>query len=255
MDQTSKNIVNRIKKTFHDGFEDYAKSILKECGFDERQAEFTLNYHTPVFGTDDTKFIDFVAPSITVIWLFFFPIIAAAIRYINEKKQGTFERSLVAGTKTWEALFAYGIAEGFVLVLQSVLAYLVLTLVIGIEVLGSTPLILLLFVMCGFGGVSMGFLIGSICNEEIEAALLAMALFFPNVFISGALWPVEGMPIALQYVSYFLPCTLTSEAMRSMFARGWAFSHPNVWPGYAALTGWIFFYFFLTVLIQRFKSK
>ncbi|CAL8072602.1 unnamed protein product [Orchesella dallaii] len=255
MDQTSKNIVNRIKKSFHDGFEDYAKNILRDCGFDERQAEFTLNYHEPVFGTDDTKFIDFVAPSITVIWLYFFPIIAASIRYINEKKQGTFERSLVAGTKTWEVLFAYGMAEGFVLVLQSLLAYFVLTVLIGIEVLGSIPLVLFMFLLCGFGGVSMGFFIGSLCNEEIEAALLAMALFFPNVFVSGVLWPLEGMPIVLQYIAYFLPCTLTGEAMRSIFARGWTLSHPNVWPGFAALFGWISFYFVLTVLIQKFKTK
>ncbi len=43
MDQTSKNIVNRVKKSFADSFEDYAKNILKNCGFDERQAEFVLN--------------------------------------------------------------------------------------------------------------------------------------------------------------------------------------------------------------------
>ncbi len=42
MDQTSKNIVNKVKKEFADGFEDYAQSILRDCGFDDRQAEFTL---------------------------------------------------------------------------------------------------------------------------------------------------------------------------------------------------------------------
>lgn len=114
---------------------------------------------------------------------------------------------------------------------------------------------MILFIMSGFGGVTMGMFIGSFCNEEIEAALLAMALFFPNVFISGVMWPVEGMPVVLQYISYGLPCTLTGEAMRSLFARGWSFFHPNVWPGYLTLVLYMLFYSFLTVLIQKFKSK
>lgn len=188
-------------------------------------------------------------------WLFFFPIIASSIRYIQEKKQGTYERSLVAGTKTWEILFAYSCTECIVLVLQSLLVYFNLTVLIQIEVLGNFILVMILFIMSGFGGVTMGLFIGSLCNEEIEAALLAMALFFPNVFISGVIWPLEGMPIALQYIAYGLPCTLTGEAMRSLFSRGWAFSHPNVWPGYVSLLGYMLLYFLLTVLIQKVKSK
>lgn len=141
------------------------------------------------------------------------------------------------------------------LVVQSCLIYVVLNVIVGIEVIGSFVLVMLLFIMSGFGGVSMGFFIGSLCNEEIEAALLAMAIFFPNMALSGIIWPIEGMPVVLQYIAYMLPCTLTSEAMRSIFTRGWPFSHPNVWPGYISLLGYILLYFLLTVLIQKFKSK
>lgn len=42
MDQTNKNIVSKLKKSLYDSFEVYAKSILRNCGFDDRQAEYTL---------------------------------------------------------------------------------------------------------------------------------------------------------------------------------------------------------------------
>lgn len=187
--------------------------------------------------------------------MFFFPIIAASIRYINDKKQGTHERSLVAGTKTWEILFAYGCTEFFVLIAQSSLIYIVLNVITGIEILGSVPLVMLLYLLSGFSGVSMGFCNGSLCNEEVEAALLAMAVYLPNMVLSGIFWPIEGMPEILQYVAYILPCTLSGESMRSLFSRGWSFTHPNVWPGFVSISGYTLLYFLLTVLIQKFKSR
>lgn len=187
--------------------------------------------------------------------MFFFPIVASSIRYITEKKQGTHLRTLVAGTQTWEILFAYGCTECFVLVGQSSLIYIVITVVAGIEILGSVPLVMLLYLLTGFSGVSLGFCIGSLLNEEVEAALLALALYLPNLVLAGIFWPIEGMPVFLQYFSYALPCTLAGESMRSIFCRGWSFFHPNVWPGFVTILGYTLLYFSLTILIQKFKGK
>ena len=38
--------------------------------------------------------------------------------------------------------------------------------------------------------------------------------------VLGILWPVEGMPKFLQYISYALPTTYAAEAMRSIMGRG-----------------------------------
>ena len=37
---------------------------------------------------------------------------------------------------------------------------------------------------------------------------------------SGVLWPLEGMPGWLRYISYCLPSTLPAEAMRGVMGRG-----------------------------------
>ena len=36
----------------------------------------------------------------------------------------------------------------------------------------------------------------------------------------GVMWPLEGMPLALRYISYVLPTTYAAEAMRSIMGRG-----------------------------------
>ena len=39
---------------------------------------------------------------------------------------------------------------------------------------------------------SSGFVISSLCNEEICAIQMSLGSFYPNVLFSGVLWPVEG---------------------------------------------------------------
>ena len=46
-------------------------------------------------------------------------------------------------------------------------------------------------------------------------------LSFSSLFHSlGIIWPLEGMPKVIRYISYGLPTTYAAEAMRSIMGRG-----------------------------------
>ncbi len=62
---------------------------------------------------------------------------------------------------------------------------MILNVVFKIPILGSVPLGFLLAILVGIGGMSMGFLISVICQEEIHAVLLAIGAFFPNFLLAG----------------------------------------------------------------------
>ncbi|ODN00401.1 ABC transporter G family member 23 [Orchesella cincta] len=251
MDETSKQISGTLKKQFGDSFKDFTKALLGECGYNERLAELPLQIIDPIYGSDDTDTREFMSCGIMIAILFFFPLITAGIQYIYEKKLGTLERTLVAGVNTWEIMAGFSITTSFILFIQTMLALMIVTVLFQITVVGSFVLCVILGILVGLGGVSMGFLIGSFCKEEVEATMLSIAMFFPVVMLSGIMWPLEGMPIGFQYFSYLLPCQLPSEAMRSIVSRGWDFSHSHVWPGFASIVGWIIFYWILTIFLHK----
>ncbi|CAL8138002.1 unnamed protein product [Orchesella dallaii] len=255
MDATSKQITAALTKVFGDTFKTFSQKLLRGCGYDERLAEAPLRYLPPVYGDYYTGFVDYLAPSLILGMIFFTPMTSSSMQCIREKKLGTLERTVVTGVQTWEMLVAYSVTESVIVLVQSATGYLILVVVFQIPVKGSVALVIALCVLIGLSGVSVGFLIGSFCKEETEAALLSMAVFFPNFTLAGLFWPIEGLPLVLQYIVSVLPCTLASDSVRSIVNRGWGFFHPKVWPGFAVTLAWIAAYWALNILLHKIKSR
>lgn len=50
-----------------------------------------------------------------------------------------------------------------------------------------------------------------------------------------------GMPLFLQYISYLMPFTFSSIAVRNIMMKGYSFFHPSVLLGSAVVTLWAAF--------------
>lgn len=59
--------------------------------------------------------------------------------------------------------------------------------------------------------------------------------------VVGMFWPIQGMPWVLQYLSYFMPFTFSSIAVRNIMTKGYSFFHPSVLLGSAVVTLWAIF--------------
>ena len=55
---------------------------------------------------------------------------------------------------------------------------------------------------------------------------------------SGCIWPVEGMPRVLQWLSFSLPTTIPGIALRGLLDKGYAIDDPQVYSGFLVAFGW-----------------
>ena len=53
----------------------------------------------------------------------------------------------------------------------------------------------------GICGTTIGLVISSVCRTQQDATQVALGIFYPNLILSGIIWPVEAMPVALRYES------------------------------------------------------
>ena len=88
-------------------------------------------------------------------------------------------------------------------------------------------------------------------DNEQDAIQLALGSFYPNLLLSGIIWPLEGMLPELRYLSYILPQTYACEAMRGMLSRGWGLLWPQVYTGYLVTIAWIVIQLVLSAFILK----
>ncbi len=70
---------------------------------------------------------------------------------------------------------------------------------------------------------SVGYLIASLAKTARMAQVIAMAIFYPMMFLSGAGMPIELLPETLRKVSLALPLTYTARLLRGMwFGEPWS---------------------------------
>jgi len=70
---------------------------------------------------------------------------------------------------------------------------------------------------------------------------------------AGVIWPIEGMPCVLRYISLGLPLTMATTALRSMLSRGWSIVEPDVYNGYIATIIWIVLFLSISLIVLKFK--
>ena len=92
--------------------------------------------------------------------------------------------------------------------------------VFGVHVRGNPFLIAAILILGTLSFLGIGIVATSIAKEQESAQFILGFLQFPMMFLSGVLFPIEQMPVPLQYVSKILPLTYAVDALRKVMILG-----------------------------------
>lgn len=255
MDMSNQQIAFSLQRILLESFSKFSRKLLSDCDYDPVLGDLPLHFDEPIYGHDHPSFMEFMAPGIVLSIIFFMAVALTGSAFITEKKEGMLDRSLVAGVTTSEVITAHMITQYVVMVGQTILVLVFMIAVFEVPVRGPLVWAIVITLLQGTCGMSFGFLISVVCSEERNAIQLALGSFYPNLLLSGVVWPIESMPKILRDISYILPETLACESMRSMLTRGWGITHPAVWPGFVSSIVWSIVFWILAVLVARFSRS
>ncbi|KAI4500327.1 hypothetical protein M0802_004744 [Mischocyttarus mexicanus] len=255
LDMSNQQVGLMLMRDLQYSYRDFAKNLLTACKENSKLADVPIQFKEPIYGSNEPSFTDFVAPGVILTIVFFLAVALTSSALIIERMEGLLDRSWVAGVTPGEILFSHVVTQFVVMCGQTALVLIFMILVFRVECKGDIGWVIILTILQGLCGMCFGFVISAICELERNAIQLALGSFYPTLLLSGVIWPIEGMPTILRYVSQGLPLTMATTALRSMLTRGWSISEPDVYNGFISTIAWIVVFLTISMLVLKFKHK
>lgn len=143
-----------------------------------------------------------------------------SVSIVGEKESGTMNLLLVSPVKPYTIIIGKLIPY-FILSVAILFAILVL----GYTVLGLPPsvsIVNVIWVSCLYIilSLSIGLFVSAIVNTQLAALLISAVIFMlPVIMLSGMLFPIDNMPLVLQYISSAVPARWYISAMRKLMVQ------------------------------------
>lgn len=210
------------------------------------KVEIKLLYNPTMKGVYST------VPGIIGVILILICAMMTSISIAREKEYGTMEVLLVSPMKPIVLILAKVVPFFCISIVNLVTILLLSVFVLKVPIVGSIYLLIFVSLLYIFVALSIGLLISSVVDKQMVALLISgMALMLPFVYLSGMMFPIESMPIALQWISNIIPAKWFIIAMRNIMIKGLGFT--SIVKELAILS--IMALFFITVSIKKFKLR
>ncbi|WP_129631068.1 ABC transporter permease [Candidatus Oscillochloris fontis] len=179
-----------------------------------------IEVRTRVWYNPDMASAYFMVPALIGIILQIQATLLTASAIVRERERGTIEQLIVTPIRSWELIVGKILPFAFVALLITVEVLVIGTFWFQVPIRGS--LLLLLGISCLFllSSLGIGLFISTIAQTQQEAFLLTFLTLLPSIFLSGFIYPIAAMPLALQYVSGFIPLTYFLVVVRGIVLKG-----------------------------------
>ena len=166
------------------------------------------------------NYFEFVAPGIMAMTIMFAAMTGLAGSISRERELGTLDGIISAPISRLSIILGKSFAQVVRGLLQALLALILTVVLFGVVVHGSYGLLALLLLLTVFSFIGIGIMISALASQQETAMTIMMTLTFPMLFLSGALFPIQQMPVVMQWISKALPLTYAVEALRKCVVLG-----------------------------------
>lgn len=177
--------------------------------------------------------------------------IATALAIVREREIGTMEQLIVTPLRPWELMVGKTIPFLAVGIFNMTAVLIANALIFRVPMRGSLMVLygtFALFLVCS---LAVGLLISTVSRTQQQAILSAFFFLMPNFLLSGFIFPIENMPVVLQWVTFLLPLRYHLAIVRGVFLKGLGLAEisDQIWP-LAALTVAI-----MALAVWRFQKR
>jgi ABC-2 type transport system permease protein len=194
---------------------------------------------------------NFYIPGVIGIVLQIGTTFATAMAVVREREKGTLETLLVSPLSRWGLMLGKLVPYLCIGMTMAVLLFVIMRYLFHVPIAGNVISMMFATFVYVFALLSLGLLVATRAENQMQALQMSMTFMLPSVFFSGFVFPRETMPWIFYALGTLLPATYFISLMRAIILRGAHFL--EYWPHLVILIIMSIVLFVLCAL--RFRKK
>jgi ABC-2 type transport system permease protein len=205
-----------------------------------------------VWFNPELKSKNFIIPGLTGVIMMAICTIMTALSVSREKETGTLEQLISTPITSLELLVGKLLPYLVVGLVDLAMAVGAGVLIFNVPFRGSYIDLFLASLLFLIGTLSWGLFVSVIAKNQIQASQISMiTAYLPSFLLSGFIYPIDNMPVALQAITFIVPARYFVEILKGLFLQGIGLT--VLWPQLLALV--IYAVLVLNLAAKRFAKR
>lgn len=171
----------------------------------------------------DLESRNFNVPAMVVQILVLVTLMLTSMAIVREKEFGTMEQLIVTPVRPSELIIGKALPYAFIGMVDVALICSVAVFYFQVPLVGSLTLLFFTSLIFMISTLAIGLLISTISATQQQAMISAFFFMMPAILLSGFAFPLENMPVSIQYLTYLNPLRYFIVIIRSIFLKGGSF--------------------------------
>ena len=202
--------------------------------FARRLSGAIINVEPATWYNPELKTAIFIVPGLVGVLLTMTCVMLTSMAIARERERGTLEQLIVSPLRRGElivAKIAPYVIMGYV---QMSLILAAGSLIFGVPFRGSLGLLYLLAFVFISASLAVGLFFSTLAQTQQQAMQMSFFFIFPNILLSGFIFPFEAMPAPAQALAQVLPLTHFLRIVRGIVLKGATLADMSVELGWIA---------------------
>jgi ABC-2 type transport system permease protein len=198
-----------------------ANASLREQAAPGRSRPAGIHYEPRVWYNPELHSTQFLVPGLIGFILMLTGVLSTALAVVREKERGTIEQIRVTSLRPGELILGKTLPYLVISLIATLLILITARLLFGVVVRGPYLDLFLATLVYLVGALGFGLFVSSVAESQAMAFQIGLvASMLPALFLSGFIFPIRSMPVAIQAITYVVPARYFNVMLRGVILKG-----------------------------------
>ena len=164
---------------------------------------------------------NYTVPALMGLILMISTMVVTSMALVKEKEDGTMEQIIVTPLRPGELVAGKLLPFVVIGFIEVTIVLVLIRLAFQVPLRGSVPLLYAFSGLFLLSTLGLGTLVSTLVKTQQQAMMLAaFFVMMPSILLSGFIFPVENMPVAIQWIANLIPLKYYLVMVRGIFLKG-----------------------------------